>query len=174
MRRRRGGWILALLAVAAWGLVSPAGTPPPENPHAYMDAESACGGCHRMERDGEDWLLDPHIFVRPVDEICKGCHPDREIGRSHPVGVDPYRELGLRDLPEELPLQLTEGERDELMTCGTCHNPHIPRFSPRKLYARQRPAEGAANRYLTYFLRIRPEDPRDGFAPLCKSCHPKM
>ncbi len=127
-----------------------------------------------MERDGEDWLLDPHIFVRPVGEICKGCHPDGEIGRSHPVDVDPYRKLGLKDLPEELPLQLTEGERDELMTCGTCHNPHIPRFSPQKLYTRQRPVEGVSSRYLTYFLRLRPDDPRDGLAPLCKSCHPRM
>ncbi|GAB4257191.1 MULTISPECIES: hypothetical protein [Deferrisoma] len=170
---RRWGAAAVVVGLVAW-LCVPASTAPPENPHGYMDQEANCGGCHRMEPDGDDWLLDAHIFTRSVVEICKECHPDGEIGRSHPVDVDPYRELGLSDLPDTLPLQLVEGERDELMTCGTCHNPHLPRFSPKKLYKRQRPFPGKAKRFLTYFLRVRPDDPRDGFAPLCKSCHPKM
>lgn len=159
--------------VALW-LGAVAGTPSAENPHAYMDAETRCAGCHRVVREGGDWVLDPHIFRRSVVEICQGCHPSQRMGRSHPVGSDPLRKLKLKQMPADLPLQLVEGDRDELMTCGTCHNPHTPRLSRQKLYSRQAAFPGRAGEYLTYYLRSRSADPRDGFTPLCKSCHPKL
>ena len=148
--------------------------PVPDDPHAHMADEGRCDGCHGAGPDREGRIPDPHVFTRPVGEICRVCHPDDQIGRSHPVGVDPYRALGLKELPEELPLQMVEGERDELMTCGTCHNPHLPRFSHTRLYRRQRPAAGGGGGFLTYYLRMKGSTPGEGFTPLCHGCHPKM
>ncbi len=145
-----------------------------EHPHAYMADGDRCDGCHGVGRDRDGRIPDPHLFTRPVGEICRVCHPDDQIGRSHPVEVDPYRALDLRELPGELPLQTVEGEREELMTCGTCHNPHLPRFSDTPLYRRQRPAPGSGGRFLTYYLRMKGSTPREGFTPLCHGCHPRM
>jgi hypothetical protein len=162
--------VAAMLALGLWA----AGVTTSESPHAYMDSESRCSGCHRVEKDGNDWLLDPHIFRTSVTDACQGCHPPQRMGRSHPVGSDPLRLLHLKQMPADLPLQLIEGDRDELMTCGTCHNPHLPRLARQKLFSRQPAFPGRTGEYLTYFLRRRSPDPRDGFTPLCKSCHPKL
>ena len=145
-----------------------------DDPHGYMNDEVRCAECHQVEKDGEDWILDPHIFTVSVTESCHECHPAHQIGRSHPVGSDPRRALHRRDFPDELPLHWSDDERTEVMTCGTCHNPHLTRFSTEKLYSRQRPHRGRAGDYLTYFLRIRGETPKEGFTPLCHACHPDL
>lgn len=168
--RRLLGWAAAgLLLVSA----EPGGAAP-DGPHAYMEDQARCGGCHRVERDGEDWILDPHIFVVNVNEVCRVCHPPQQMGRSHAVGMNPLRTTKVRKLPPQLPLQLRDGERAETMTCGTCHNPHLPRHSRQKLFPPQPAAPGRPGEYLTYYLRIRSADPRDGFTALCRSCHPKL
>lgn len=146
----------------------------PDLPHEFMEDEDRCGGCHQVEKDGEDWILDPHIFTVSVLEACRSCHPADELGRSHPVGTDPYRALNRKEMPPELPLHWSDDARSEVMTCGTCHNPHLPRFSAEKLYARQRPHGEEGRRYLTYYLRIRGKTPREGFTPLCHACHPGL
>jgi len=132
-----------------------------------------CAGCHEVEPDGEDWLLEPHRFTVSVVEACRGCHPEEQMGRSHPVDVDPLRSRRSNDWPEELPLHWSDEERAEVMTCGTCHNPHLPRLSADKLYSLQRPW-GETGEYLTYYLRMRGRTAREGFTPLCHACHPGL
>jgi nitrate/TMAO reductase-like tetraheme cytochrome c subunit len=170
--RGEGRWLLVLgLLVAAVGVALQGEL---DNPHGYMDDEARCADCHQVEPDGEDWILDPHMFTVSVTDTCLSCHPQDQIGRSHPVGSDPRRALRRRDFPEELPFHWSDEERTEVMTCGTCHNPHLPRFSEDKLYTRQEVHPGTADAYLTYFLRIRGTTPRQGFMPLCHACHPDM
>jgi len=159
--RRRGLIPLAVIALAL------------DAPHGFMDDEARCAGCHEGEPDGDDWLLEPHQFTVSVVEACRGCHPEEQMGRSHPVDVDPLRSRRRGDLPEELPLHWSDEARAEVMTCGTCHNPHAPRFSPDKLYSLQRPW-GDTGQYLTYYLRLRGRTPREGFTPLCHACHPGL
>ena len=157
----------AVLALAlSWGTAQVGEVP---EPHGFMNGEDYCIECHQMERDGDDWLLDAHVFTVSIIETCRGCHPEEEMGRSHPVEVDPWGAPGMKDVPEELPLQWSDDLRTEVMTCGTCHNPHMDRYSPDKLWSRQRPGDGGL--YLTYYLRLRGETPREGFTPLCHACH---
>ena len=166
--RRAAVWIVAvLLAGGLSGTAARVGDRP--QPHAFMDDESRCIGCHQMEKDGEDWLLDAHLFTVSVVDSCRTCHPEEEMGRSHPVQVDPWEAPGLKDVPEELPLQWSDEVRAEVMTCGTCHDPHLPRFSEDKLWSRQRSHDDDG--YLTYYLRLRGDSPREGFTPLCHACH---
>ena len=108
-----------------------------------------------------------------VVESCRACHPEEQTGRSHPVEVEPRGAPGLKEVPEELPLQWSDDSDSEVMTCGTCHNPHLPRFSEYKLWSRQRP-HGSGDAYLTYYLRLRGKTPREGFTPLCHACHRKL
>jgi len=137
--------------------------------HGLLDDEDRCIDCHQMERDGDDWLLDPHLFTVSVVDACRSCHPESQMGRSHPVNVSPGGGKGMKDMPEELPLQWSDDLLNDVMTCGTCHNPHMDRYSTAKLWSRQRPrAEGG---YLTYYLRLRGATPREGFTPLCHACH---
>jgi nitrate/TMAO reductase-like tetraheme cytochrome c subunit len=165
--------VLAVLAVLlAVALALDSGS---DDPHGFMDDEARCAECHQVEKDGDDWLLDAHIFTVSVTESCHECHPPQQIGRSHPVGADPRQALHMRDYPGELlPLHWSGHEGTEIMTCGTCHNPHAERFSDQKLYSRQRPYAGRKGEYLTYFLRIRGATPREGFTPLCNACHPDL
>ncbi len=167
--RRAGAWAVAVavLAVSLSGSSARVGETPA--PHGFMDDEERCIDCHQMERDGEDWLLDAHLFTVSVVAACRGCHPEEEMGRSHSVDVDPRNAAGMKEVPEELPLQWSDDARTDVMTCGTCHNPHLDRTSPTKLWSRQRPAEGGM--YLTYYLRLRGATPREGFTPLCHACH---
>lgn len=164
-------WVLGLAFFLA--VVGAATQDDSDNPHAYMDKSDACSGCHRAE-EGRSAGSDPHVFAAPVTDICRGCHPPEQTGRSHKVGSDPRRALKRKDSPAELPLQWSDEARTEVMTCGTCHNPHLPRFSDQKLYSRQRPHAGSSDSYLTYFLRIRGSTPREGFMPLCHACHPGL
>lgn len=163
--------VLLVLGLAAVGSVP--GRHPPERPHAFLNDEKRCAGCHRTEPDGEDWILDPHLFVVSVVEACRGCHPAAQMGRSHPVEVAPSRLFRRGEVPEALPLHWSDAARAEVVTCGTCHNPHLPRLSPEKLHSLQRPAPGGGG-YLTYYLRIRGKTPREGFTPLCHACHPGL
>ena len=168
----RARWALAAgVLLAVLGAAQEEGA---DNPHRYMDQEAQCAACHRMEQQNQNLAASPHDFKASVTEICRGCHSPEQTGRSHSVGKDPRRALKRRESPEELPLQWSDDERTEVMTCGTCHNPHLPRFSQQKLFSRQRPHPGVPDGYLTYFLRIRGQTPREGFTPLCHACHPGL
>jgi len=178
----RGAGNIALFLALMLSIASLAGEKEdPDEVHAFMDSEKRCEGCHQAEHDGEDLILDPHIFVLPVIEICHNCHPPKQIGRSHPVNVDPRETLGLSNPPEALPLHWSKDQRARVVTCGTCHNPHMSRFSEKKIHSLQKPFRSKKNKikrkkakYLTYFLRITSDNPRDGYMALCQACHPDM
>jgi len=56
---------------------------------------------------------------RPINlaiDICYNCHPQSELGTSHPVRV--YARSRKTDVPDDLPT--VEG----MVTCATCHHPH--------------------------------------------------
>ncbi len=146
----------------------------PDGVHAYMEDQNRCAGCHHVEKDGDDWILDPHIFSVSVVDACRICHPPQKMGRSHPVGMDPRRGRAGTKIPAQLPLQAREGERGELMTCGTCHNPHLPRLSRQKAFPTQPPFPGRSGEYLTYFLRPVGQNSKEGFTALCHACHPDL
>lgn len=165
-----GGALLAAAAATADKPVA-AGA---GNAHDFMADETRCADCHRVVKEGKDWVLDPHIFTVSVVAACRGCHPVGEMGRSHPVGSDPTRARPRIQVPPELPLQWSDDARGEVMTCGTCHDPHLPRFDRRKLHGRQKPHPRGKGQYLTYYLRLRGDDARDGYTKLCRACHPHL
>ncbi|GAB4278398.1 MAG: hypothetical protein Kow0092_34200 [Deferrisomatales bacterium] len=171
------GLVLILTLALVWGAAggapadSPRGNSPP---HGAQDPAAGCTSCHEADGTGR---VRPHGFRVSVIDACRSCHPPERLGRSHPVGMDPYRALGRIEMPAELPLQWSDEAASEVVTCGTCHNPHLPRFAPRKLHRRQRPARGRPGLYLTYFLRMPAGDEEglgQGFAVLCHACHPKL
>lgn len=172
--RRPVRWLTAASVAAVLLGPSARGGPGADNPHAYMEEEARCAGCHHVEKEGDDWVLDPHVFRLSATDLCRMCHPREQMGRSHPVGADPLKALKLKRMPPGLPLQEVEGQRGEFMTCGTCHNPHLPRFSSQRLYSRQSSAPGRSGEFFTYFLRVKPKETREGFASLCNACHPKF
>lgn len=137
----------------------------PPDPHLFMQKDEACTGCHQFYRD----QLDPHTFVVPITEQCMGCHPQEKLGRSHPVGVNPVDAIPSIDVPEDLPLE------NELISCGTCHQPHLTQLSALPCSQEQAPFlvldEGRVEKpyYKAYYLRF--PDPEAGFAPLCMACH---
>lgn len=162
--------VLLFALVSLWGT---AAAVPGVPPHAFMEEKARCPDCHEVKPDGEDLLIEPHRFSVGVAETCRECHPGEQMGRSHPVDVEPRRPPDAGSWPDELPLHWSDAVRSEVITCGTCHNPHLPRLSGDRLYSVQHPWEGTG-RYLTYYLRVRGNNSRDGFAPLCRACHPDL
>lgn len=170
MTLRRLGARSTLLLVAAF--LAPAGAAAVTEPHAFMEEESECGGCHAAELDGEGRMSDPHIFDVPVVDLCTTCHSTAQLGRSHPVNTAPRTSRGLAEVPEALPLHRSGDTR--VVTCGTCHNPHLPRLSTERLFPRQEAHPGQPGRYRTYYLRATGGGPAEGFAVLCRACHPDL
>lgn len=70
-------------------------------PHAVA---SECMTCHSPH--GSD---QPHQLKQDVYSLCTSCHTDKTI--NHPVGRHPLRFV-------------TYGEKNEELTCVSCHNPH--------------------------------------------------
>ena len=144
------------------------------NPHQPLYIAGGCASCHDTYL-GE---TDPHVFVLPIIEIClrESCHTAEKIGRSHPVGVDARKSRVIEGVPESLPLE------DDLISCGSCHEPHGEWLAAARCYPSQQPAfflaENVAGErretpyYKTYYLRV-PGDPIEGFTALCISCHAK-
>jgi hypothetical protein len=138
-----------------------------------MEDGGRCTRCHQVEQDGEGGQIDPHAFAVSVVEACRECHPEERLGRSHPVGVAPLRSAPRELPPATLPLQWSSAARAQVVTCGTCHNPHLPRLARKPVYSLQRPW-GQTGQYLTYFLRMSAATSREGFIPLCHACHPGL
>ena len=164
MKAVRSG-LLGLLLVALALTQAPADPRLPPNPHQPMNEKAACAGCHAYHKNA----IEPHSFVVPIPEKCLECHSAEKLGRSHPIGVDPSRSPEHMEVPEYLPLE------DGMVSCGTCHNPHMAHLSRTKAYLSQAVAfvqkEGRAevSWYKTLFLWK--SDPIKGFEPLCIACH---
>lgn len=137
----------------------------PENPHQFMNRTDSCPDCHNYY----EGVLEPHYFILPMADECHKCHSKEKLGRSHPVGVDPYRSDYDITVPDELPLE------EDMVSCGSCHNPHAEWLSTTRSFFSQTPqvilkkGEEEILYYKTFYLRI--SDPEEGFAPLCQSCH---
>lgn len=165
--------ILALSVAAGLALLGPE-TAHKGREHSFMNDPGECDTCHVVEWKGAAGTLEDDVFRDSFVDICASCHPER-LKRSHPVNVSPYSLIPRLSYPEDLlPLQRNEDGKEDVMTCATCHRPHAPRTDTAKLYGRQKEVPGRPGEYLTYYLRIRGKSPKEGYAPLCKACHPKF
>lgn len=158
----------ALLAAVAATAFPPAGAAggTAADPHAHFRLSGQCPQCHAHAGS----TLAADRFVSGADAVCLGCHPDQAPGRSHPRNVRPGE--GLRTVRPPEDYRLDEQGR---ILCLTCHRGHGRFLSPVRAFAGQRPeAPGPHGEpgglYRTYYLRR--SDPADGFAPLCRGCHP--
>jgi len=67
-----------------------------------------CTTCHTSR----DMTAGSPLLVKPLAELCIGCHPERMAPNEHAVNIVPALKV------EKLPLQ------NNKMTCITCHDPH--------------------------------------------------
>jgi hypothetical protein len=164
MRATRTGLLILLLVALALNR-APALSPLPPNPHLSLNAAGMCDECHAYYRE----TMDPHDFVVAIPERCLECHSAQELGRSHPIGVDPSHSAARIEVPAELPLE------DGMVSCGTCHNPHMASLSQTRAYPAQevafRQMEGRVETLWYKTLFLRKSDPERGFEPLCMACH---
>jgi predicted CXXCH cytochrome family protein len=65
---------------------------------------SECLTCHSPHTSGQ-----PHQLKKDVYSLCVSCHQDKTL--NHPVGRHPLRFV-------------TYGEKNEELSCVSCHNPH--------------------------------------------------
>ncbi len=166
--RAIGKGLLGLLLVALALTQAPADPKLPPNPHQALNEKAACAGCHASNRG----VLTPHEFVVEIPEKCWGCHSQKALGRSHPIGIDPRRSTEKIVVPDDLPPEAGE------VSCGSCHNPHMAYLSKTRAYRDQETLfiqkEGRVDIpwYKTLFLWK--SDPVKGFEPLCTACHKDM
>jgi predicted CXXCH cytochrome family protein len=145
--------------------------PNEKNSKGQTAAETGtCGSCHMVHGSRKLVLWAREIITEsenPAENLCISCHNEQGIGKkklitghSHPVNVN-LQEKGLKT---SLPIFNRKGrrvERNGLMSCPTCHDPH-------RISAVQSAAlEAGAKEVNTYFLR---KDNMPGSA-LCKDCH---
>jgi len=164
---------LVLLSIPLWHSASGDDPSSTADPHTFMTDQSKCDQCHDVVWQDSKGDLEENVFVVSFIDYCNTCHKVKN-GRSHPVGMTPYRLVPKEKYPEKLPLQQMEEDGEGVITCMTCHYMHGARFSERKLFPRQNPFPGKSSSFLTYYLRVLPVLPREGFAPLCQTCHPKL
>jgi hypothetical protein len=175
------GLILAGAALAlAWAALA---QDPPVQAPTHLDGmgnpenpadQPKCRSCHRYTEPGPGGTLEEHMFILPIyDQCMQHHHTPKEIGRSHPIGMDPNESDAVVEVPPELPLESSDPifEEDKTMSCGTCHQPHVDRLSESKASPRDQPVEEAdgIRLYRTNYLRM--PDPVAGYATLCLSCH---
>lgn len=136
----------------------------PANPHDAMNEDHTCLECHDTYLDE----VDEHEFIVEITDVCEKCHDLDILARSHPYDVDPRfpanPRVNVRHVPDELPLT------DGMLTCGTCHDPHLSYLSTVKRYKLQQPMVVLEEEYYQTFYTRR-WDPVQGFDPLCASCH---
>ena len=115
----------------------------------------------------------PHEFVRPITGMCMTdeCHTDYELGNSHAVDISPYERYPDMKVPKEYPLYWDTDKYKELITCGTCHNPHLDWLYPEPLQKIHKPVKRIKGKkyYSTFFVRVRSLE--HGLFTLCKGCH---
>lgn len=138
------------------------------DPHAHFRISRYCPRCHVYA--GE--TLAPDRFVSGADAFCLECHLGDALGRSHRRNIRPGE--GLQTIRPPQDFRLDEEGR---ILCLTCHTGHGPFLSRVPAFAGQGQAapglsDDAGGRYRTYYARR--SDPREGFAPLCRVCHPRL
>lgn len=82
------------------------------------DIKQDCSLCHSIHKAGGGAIL-----IRPLPDLCIGCHPDRTGMGEHPIGIKPAKASS-----EIQPLD-NQGE----ITCTTCHAPHGEGDHPKML-----------------------------------------
>lgn len=145
-----------------------------EKGHGFVRNQSKCDLCHLVEWKGNTGKLEERTFHSSFVDVCAdACHQEN-LKRSHPVNISPFKIIKKEAYPPYLPLQFSDVARQDVMTCITCHKPHGERLGRMKLHPRQKEEPDTDGLFLTYYLRVRGFSPKDGYAPLCKSCHPEM
>lgn len=144
----------------------------PPDPHASIYIQGQCTVCHATYLKE----VEPHEFVVSISDNCRQeeCHPSGRRGRSHPLGAEYKRSKLVGPPPAGLPLE------NGRLSCGTCHQPHAAGLSMTPCRPDQEPSlilvqtvEGKRREvpyYKSYYLRVTGL-PKDGFLPLCNSCH---
>lgn len=166
-------WI-GTVALTACMFVSPQRSAeglPASNPHAFFNTTQNCTCCHETRENEKD--IDPHAFNVDITESCMNCHTGEKLGRSHPVGIRADVRFPEMEIPENLPVNA-----DELITCGTCHNPHLEGLVTERYAGGQNPVETRLEQgievayYKSYMLRMHAPDA--GNNPTCAACHFEM
>jgi hypothetical protein len=125
---------------------------------AYHDlfSESGCIGCHALKKSEKDCsgchhhLLDMDIRARgPKKDFCGVCHSGKKNGASS-VPLISVRELTVRDVPEEVKIEVLEKE-------------YGPAVFPHRAVVKRLVEISNESRMANYFHR--------GIATLCKGCH---
>lgn len=127
------------------------------------------------ERSGfvNDRNIMPHEFVKSITSMCmtNECHTDKELGNSHEVDISPYDRFPDMKVPKEYPLYWDTEKYKEVISCGTCHNPHVDWLNLVPLQQLHKPIKTIDGKkyYSTFFVRVR--NPKRGLFTLCKGCH---
>lgn len=138
------------------------------DPHAHFRISRFCPRCHAQA--GE--TIAPDRFVSGADAFCLDCHLGGVLGRSHRTKIRPGEGLQTVRPPEDF--RLDEEGRILCLTCHSGHGQflsHVPAFPGQEPETSGVSGEGGG-RYRTYFARR--SDPGEGFAPLCRACHPRL
>lgn len=163
-------WIGAM-ALTACMFVNPqneSGGLPAVDGHAFFEQPEFCACCHEV--DESDGAVEAHGFTIEISEHCGRCHTGRDLGLSHPVDVVATDRFPDMEIPEEMPVD-DQGR----ITCGTCHNPHLPGYSTERFAVGQWPTGSRevdgleVDFYKSYRLRFHAPDA--GNDPTCAACH---
>ncbi len=138
-----------------------------------VGTSGVCSSCH-VPHGGSSlkmWARERIEGVEPVASLCLSCHSkgrvaeNKQVGEhTHPVG-NPMSRLGSAvDLPGYTDGVSSVGDKQGVVTCASCHNPH--QWDPTDPNKGSKPGDpsNASNR----FLRIRNSGTD---APLCRTCH---
>jgi predicted CXXCH cytochrome family protein len=85
------------------------------NPHKDIEAGEGCLFCHERQPDRSSDTRETVSFIASLRMICLRCH-DKSL---HPAGVE-HLVMPKMDVPKDMPL-----DDSGMITCITCHNPHI-------------------------------------------------
>ncbi|TLN02561.1 hypothetical protein FDZ71_13030, partial [bacterium] len=131
-----------------------------QNPHARFAEPDGCAECH-VVNEGEKTPAQPVVLNADVISVCLKCHDRKMVFGTHPVEIKPEMKL-----PEGV--HLSEGG---VMTCATCHDPHMKSEGDSPCVAQPFAQKLLSlvtfgKKYKTYFLR----QPNES-GQLCNGCH---
>ncbi|MCG6916053.1 MAG: cytochrome c3 family protein, partial [Deltaproteobacteria bacterium] len=132
-----------------------------------------CGSCHLVHGPGKGYLWTEEGLAsgskNRAEEMCRGCHHERGLASkkvvkdySHPENISPSE----KGITTTLPLYNSNGKifKDGLLTCQTCHDPHLGN-SPNKSGGDHGKVEPESQ---NRFLRLE----NSPSSTLCENCHP--